>query len=69
MSKLSPNMKPGYKDPIFLTILALGISTLSDKISELTSLPQNAVLVISCLILIIPLYIWISSWLKHRKNK
>lgn len=69
MSKLSPNMQPGYKDPIFLTILALGISTLSDKISELTSLPQNAVLVISCLILIAHYIFGLVVRLNTEKNK
>ena len=55
--------------PIFLTMLALFISVFSDKISGFTSIPENIILVLSCLILVIPLYYWISGWLKHRNNK
>ena len=55
--------------PIFLTMLALFISVFSDKISEFTSIPENIILVLSCLILLTPLFYWISGWVKHRKNK
>jgi hypothetical protein len=53
--------------PIPLTMLALLLSSTSDKIEEWTSIPENAVLITSCVILIIPLFIWISGWLKSRK--
>ncbi len=53
--------------PIPLTILALFISSVSDKIEELTSIPSKVVLYIGLIILLIPLYIWIRGWLKSRK--
>lgn len=53
--------------PIFLTMVALFISTFSDKISEFTTIPEKAILVTSCVIIAVPFYIWISGWLKNRK--
>lgn len=53
--------------PIPLMMLALLLSSASDKIEEWTSIPENALLITSCIIMAIPLYIWISSWLKNRK--
>ena len=50
--------------PIPLTILALLVSPASDKIEELTSIPSEIVMYIGLIFLLIPLYIWISGWLK-----
>jgi tellurite resistance protein TehA-like permease len=55
--------------PLGLTMLALFISSASNKIEEWTSIPSKIVLYVGAVISIIPLYIWISGWLKHRKNK
>ena len=53
--------------PVPLMFLGLMLSEASDKIEEWTSIPEKAVLITSCVILVIPFYIWISSWLKNRK--
>ena len=53
--------------PIPLTMLALFISSVSDKIEELTSIPSMIVHYIALGLMLIPLYIWISGWLKNRK--
>ena len=55
------------KLPIPLTILALLVSSVSDKIEELTSIPSEIIMYIGLIFLLIPLYIWISVWLKNRK--
>lgn len=55
--------------PIFLTMLALFLSFFSDKIEKFTSIPENIILIISCLIVFIPIFYWISGRLKHRNNK
>jgi hypothetical protein len=55
--------------PIAITMVALLISNLSDKIEEWTSIPSMFVQFFSLALMLIPLYIWISGWLKHRKNK
>ena len=38
-----------------------------DKIEEWTSIPYNAIFAVITLIFLIPLFIWVSSWLKNRK--
>ena len=53
--------------PIIFTILALLVSSASDKIEELTSIPSEVVMYIGLVFLLIPLYIWIRDWLKSRK--
>tara|TARA_B100000927_G_scaffold288824_1_gene284215 strand:- start:553 stop:813 length:261 start_codon:yes stop_codon:yes gene_type:complete len=53
--------------PIPITILALLVSNASDKIEELTSIPSMIVHYIALGLMLIPLYIWISGWLKNRK--
>ena len=55
--------------PFFFTMLGLMVSTFSDKIEELTSIPSKGVMFIALIFLLIPLFYWISGWLKHRKNK
>lgn len=53
--------------PIIFTILALLVSSASDKIEELTSIPSEVVMYIGLVFLLIPLFIWIRDWLKSRK--
>lgn len=53
--------------PIFITIVALLISNISDKIEEWTSIPSMFVQFFALALMLIPLYIWISGWLKNRK--
>ena len=55
--------------PMAFTSLGILITAASDKIVELTSIPFNIVMAIAMVLYLIPLYIWISGWLKHRKNK
>ena len=55
--------------PIFFTMLALLVLSFSDKIEELTSIPSKIFMFIALIFLLIPLFYWISGWLKHRKNK
>ena len=55
--------------PIAITMVALLISNLSDKIEEWTSIPSMFVQFFALALMLIPLYIWISGWLKHRKHK
>ena len=62
MSKRQP------KDlPIIFTMIALLVSSASDKIEELTSIPSEVVMYIGLVFLLIPLFIWIRDWLKSRK--
>ena len=62
MSKRQP------KDlPIIFTMIALLVSSASDKIEELTSIPSEVVMYIALVFLLIPLFIWIRDWLKSRK--
>ena len=51
------------------TSLGILLSAFSHKIEEWTSIPFNVISVIILIVYLIPLYIWISGWLKHRKNK
>ena len=53
--------------PLGITILALLISNGSDKIEEWTSIPSMFVQFFALALMLIPLYIWISGWLKNRK--
>lgn len=53
--------------PIIFTMIALLVSSASDKIEELTSIPSEIVMYIGLVFLLIPLFIWIRDWLKSRK--
>ena len=53
--------------PIIFTMIALLVSSASDKIEELTSIPSEVVMYIGLVFLLIPLFIWIRDWLKSRK--
>ena len=53
--------------PTSLTLLGILIIAFSDKIEELTSIPFLIITAIAFILLFIPLYIWISNWLKSRK--
>jgi len=53
--------------PIIFTMIALLVSSASDKIEELTSIPSEVVMYIGFVFLLIPLFIWIRDWLKSRK--
>ena len=53
--------------PIIFTMIALLVSSASDKIEELTSIPSEVVIYIGLVFLLIPLFIWIRDWLKSRK--
>ena len=55
--------------PIPLTMLALLLASASNKIEELTSIPSMVIFYVGVAIMLLPPYIWISGWLKHRKNK
>jgi riboflavin transporter FmnP len=55
--------------PLAFTSLGILLTAASDKIVELTSIPFNVLSIIILIVYLIPLYIWISGWLKHRKNK
>jgi hypothetical protein len=48
-------------------MLAMFISAAADKIEELTSIPSIVVFYFAVVLMLIPLYIWISGWLKDRK--
>ena len=52
--------------PMAFTSFGILLSAFADKIEEWTSIPEKAILIASCVILVIPLYIWISGWLKNR---
>ena len=53
--------------PIPITMLALFLSSAADKIEELTSIPSIGVFYFAAVLMLIPLFIWVSSWLKNRK--
>ena len=53
--------------PFAITMVALLISNLSDKIEEWTSIHSMFVQFFALALMLIPLYIWISGWLKNRK--
>lgn len=53
--------------PTSLTLFGILIIVFSDKIEELTSIPFLIITAIAFILLLIPLYIWISGWLKSRK--
>lgn len=53
--------------PIMFTMLALLVSTASDKIEELTSIPSEILMYIALVFLLIPLIIWINNWLRNIK--
>ena len=53
--------------PIPITILALLVSNVSGIIEESTSIPSMFVHFFALALMLIPLYIWISGWLKNRK--
>ena len=53
--------------PMALTSLGILLSAFVDKIEEWTSIPYNAIFAVITLIFLIPLFIWVSSWLKNRK--
>lgn len=53
--------------PIMFTMLALLVSTASDKIEELTSIPSEILMYVALVFLLIPLIIWISNWLRNIK--
>ena len=55
--------------PLAFSSLGILLTAFADKIVELTSIPFNVVMAIAMVLYLIPLYIWISGWLKHRKNK
>ena len=55
--------------PTALTSLAILLTAFADKIEEWTSIPFNVIMAIAMVLSLIPLYIWISGWVKHRKNK
>jgi len=55
--------------PMAFTSLGILLTAFSNKIEEWTSIPFNVLIVIILIVYLIPLYIWISGWLKHRKNK
>jgi len=53
--------------PTALTPLGILLTLFADKIEEWTSIPYNAIFAVIALIFLIPLFIWVSSWLKNRK--
>lgn len=53
--------------PIMFTMLALLVSTASDKIEELTSIPSEILMYVALVFLLIPLIIWINNWLRNIK--
>ena len=53
--------------PIPITMLALLVSNVSSIIEEWTSIPSMFVHFFALALMLIPLYIWISGWLKNRK--
>ena len=53
--------------PMALTSLGILLTAFAHKIEEWTSIPYNAIFAVIALIFLIPLFIWVSSWLKNRK--
>lgn len=53
--------------PTALTSLAILLTAFADKIEEWTSIPFHWIFGGISILLLIPLYIWISGWLKNRK--
>ena len=53
--------------PTALTSLGILLTAFAYKIEEWTSIPYDAIFAVIALILLIPLSIWISGWLKNRK--
>jgi hypothetical protein len=53
--------------PTALTSLAILLIAFADKIEEWTSIPFHWIFGGISILLLIPLYIWISGWLKNRK--
>ncbi|MGB1114239.1 MAG: hypothetical protein ACPG14_05530 [Flavobacteriaceae bacterium] len=53
--------------PTALTSLAILLIAFADKIEEWTSIPFHLIYVGISILFLIPLYIWISGWLKNRK--
>ena len=53
--------------PTALTSLGILLTAFADKIEEWTSIPIELILTAIGIIFLIPLFIWISSWLKNRK--
>jgi predicted membrane channel-forming protein YqfA (hemolysin III family) len=49
------------------TSFGILLTAFADKIEEWTSISFNVVMAIAMVLLLIPLYIWISGWLKNRK--
>jgi len=53
--------------PMALTSLGILLTAFADLIEEWTSIPFDAIFAVIALIFLIPLFIWIGSWLKNRK--
>jgi len=53
--------------PTALTSLGILLTAFAHKIEEWTSIPFDAIFAVIALIFLIPLFIWISGWLKNRK--
>ena len=53
--------------PTALTSLGILLTAFAYKIEEWTSIPYDAIFAVIALIFLIPLFIWVSSWLKNRK--
>jgi fucose 4-O-acetylase-like acetyltransferase len=53
--------------PTAFTSLGILLIAFADKIEEWTSIPYHFIYGGICIIFLIPLYIWISGWLKNRK--
>ena len=53
--------------PMAFTSLGLLLTAFADKIKEWTSIPFNLIYAAIVIIFLIPLYIWISGWLKNKK--
>ena len=53
--------------PTALTSLVILLTAFADKIEEWTSIPFHLISVGISILFLIPLYIWISGWLKNRK--
>jgi hypothetical protein len=53
--------------PTALTSLGILLTAFADKIGEWTSIPFHFIYGGIIILFLIPLYIWISGWLKNRK--
>ena len=53
--------------PIAFTSLGILLSAFANKIEEWTSIPFHLISGGISILFLIPLYIWISGWLKNRK--